>query len=82
MWALHVLVHLLVSTSFILSAQADCSSELALPLVIPIRNISLPNLLLRRGLALSFGTPSQALALDISTYSLLAHLSCPLRLQY
>ncbi|KAL8644532.1 MAG: hypothetical protein Q9226_007715 [Calogaya cf. arnoldii] len=66
MWTLHLPVLLLISTRFILSAEADCSSELLPPLAIPIRNISLPNLLLRRGLALSFGTPSQALALDVS----------------
>lgn len=46
------------------SAGTSCSSPLKLPVEIPIRNITLAGNLMRRGAALSVGSPPQNLAFD------------------
>ena len=58
----------LLTLPFAVSSRSSCRSELPQPLVVPIRNVTLANQVLRRGVALSFGTPPQDLAFNIVSY--------------
>lgn len=64
MQVLHIVAS--VSLLFIPFAEADCPSQPLPPIEIPIRNVSLTNSLVRRGVALSVGTAAQPLAFEVS----------------
>ena len=50
------------------TAQASCVQSPAVPIQIPIRNITVGDGTLPRGIAISIGTPFQALAFDLAPF--------------
>lgn len=62
------IIVLLLTLSLTVSSQSSCRSEQPQPLLVSIRNVTLANQVLRRGVALSFGTPPQDLAFNIVSY--------------
>lgn len=58
-----------LSSVFVTYARVDCPTLSPLPIQVPIRNITLPNLLVYRGAAFSIGTPAQSLAFGLSPYT-------------
>lgn len=52
------------------SAHASCASHISTPVYIPIRNVSLSDQTLRRGAAISVGTPSRPFAFALSGFVL------------
>jgi hypothetical protein len=60
----HVLVVLLTATVATATEQTPC--EATPPLVFPIRNVSLGNGVVVRGISLMAGTPAKNFAFDVS----------------
>lgn len=65
--ALPILVFLLTSP-LIVRSQSDCPSQPPRPVLVPIRNVTVADGVIRRGAALSLGTQAQDLAFEVLGY--------------
>ena len=57
-----------------LASESSCDPTVQGPLSIPVRNVSLQNPVIRRGVALSLGTPPQPMSLAVNAYVILGHV--------
>lgn len=56
------------------SSQSQCDAPVTGPVSLPIRNVSLTEPVVRRGVAVALGTPPQNLAIDVQVYGFLCAL--------
>lgn len=64
---LPILVSLLTLPLFVFS-QSECPSQTHRPVLVPIRNVTVADGVIRRGAALSLGTQPQELAFEVLGY--------------